>query len=71
MFWLLTIGAMSVFDVDNEDWLVEKWKEAAQVLPGVLLSWETATEHLESVIWMRFISNDMGHQVYHKLTRSG
>ncbi|KAI3318985.1 hypothetical protein HD806DRAFT_539687 [Xylariaceae sp. AK1471] len=70
MLWLLTIGAMSVFNVDSEDWLVEKWKEAAQVLPGVLLSWENVIGQLESVMWMRFIYDDMGHKVYDKITRS-
>ncbi|KAI8628124.1 hypothetical protein F5Y19DRAFT_154085 [Xylariaceae sp. FL1651] len=71
VFWLLTIGAMSVFDVDSEDWLVEKWKEAARMLPGVCLSWEDAVAHLESVVWMRYIHNDMGRELYTKLMNIG
>lgn len=67
MLWILTIGAMSVLDVDNEGWLGERWREVAQVLPGVMLSWETAREHLESVLWMRCIHDEMGQKVYDKL----
>ncbi|KAI0389655.1 hypothetical protein F5Y17DRAFT_111125 [Xylariaceae sp. FL0594] len=68
MLWLLTVGAMTVFDVDQEEhWLVKKWLEAAQALPGVLLSWEAATEQLESVIWMKRLHDDAGFKVYKKL----
>lgn len=69
MLWLLTIGAMSVFDIDKEHWLVEKWNETAQALPGVSLSWEAATEQLESVIWTKSLHNDMGFKVYQKFIK--
>jgi hypothetical protein len=69
MLWLLTIGAMSVFDIDKEYWLVDKWNETAQALPGVLLSWDAATEQLESVMWMRSLHDNMGFKVYQKFIR--
>ncbi|KAI1813657.1 hypothetical protein GGS20DRAFT_552222 [Poronia punctata] len=69
MLWLLTIGSMSVFNIDEEPWLAEKWREAAQVLPGVLVSWEAALEQLDSVMWMNSVLDEMGFQMYQKLVK--
>ncbi|KAH8660179.1 hypothetical protein BX600DRAFT_54878 [Xylariales sp. PMI_506] len=52
IFWLLTIGAMAIFDLDNEDWFMYMWTEEAISLPGARLSWDHARGHLKSVLWM-------------------
>lgn len=67
IFWLLTLGAISVFDVEDEEWLVEKWNQVAKSLPGARLGWEDARVHLEGLLWIRGAHDDIGKKVYKKL----
>jgi hypothetical protein len=71
VFWLLTVGAMSVFDLEDEDWLVLKWTEVSKSLPGVRLGWEDARIHLESLLWVRRVHDDLGRETYLKLMNKG
>jgi hypothetical protein len=69
VFWILTIGAMSVLDMDDDGWLVQKWSEVTKTLPGVRLAWEDARMHLESVLWIRNIHDTLGRQTYMQLIK--
>ncbi|KAH8881752.1 hypothetical protein GQ53DRAFT_812424 [Thozetella sp. PMI_491] len=71
VFWLLTVGAMSVFDVDREDWLVQKWNEIIKRLPGVRLTWEEAEMQLGRVLWIARVHSDLGREAYAKLVAKG
>jgi hypothetical protein len=70
LFWLLTIGAVSVFDIHEEAWLVEKWNAVTMTIPGVRLAWEDARPHLETVLWIRDAHEEMGKKAYQRLMRS-
>ena len=37
MLWMLTIGVMSDFNPEDEDWLVKSWNEVSKTIPGVRL----------------------------------
>ena len=70
-FWVLTVGAASVFGPEDDCWLVERWNWIAKTLPGALLSWRDARQHLEGVLWIRSIHDDLGKTVYTELIRKG
>lgn len=61
--WLLMLGAISVFDV-NELWLREWWCGISS--PGIL--WEEARWRLQSVMWINCIHDDLGSKVFDQLT---
>lgn len=65
-FWLLTVGAMTVFTLEDDDWLADKFKEVARTLSGVPLSWEDARACLEHILWIKNIHDEMGRKVYAK-----
>lgn len=67
VLWLLMIGAMSVFEVEDEEWLVEKWKNVIMTIPGVQLSWEDARRHLRDILWLDAIHDYLGQVVYKRL----
>ncbi|KFA81075.1 hypothetical protein S40288_01018 [Stachybotrys chartarum IBT 40288] len=67
VLWLLTIGTMSVFEVDDEEWLVEKWKNVVMIIPGVRLSWEDARRHLRDILWLDAIHDRPGQDAYESL----
>lgn len=69
MFWLLAVGAMSVLDVDEEGWLVEKWRETVETVPKVKVGWEDAKECLEGVVWVEDIHDEVGRQIYTELMK--
>ena len=70
-FWLLTIGIMSVFNVDEEDWLVIAWSEVSKTLPGARLSWESAKSYLESILWIPSTHDVVGKEAYETLMVRG
>jgi hypothetical protein len=70
LFWLLTIGAISVFDIDEEVWLVKKWNAVTMTIPGIRLAWEDARSHLETVLWIRDAHEEIGKKAYQRLMRS-
>lgn len=71
LFWLLTVAAMSVFDVDTEDWLSVKWKRAAVEVLGIQTGWDHARRQLESVMWIPVVHDVLGQQIYSKLMADG
>jgi hypothetical protein len=63
MLWLLMIGSMTVFDVDNP-WLRSQW--IAFISPQ--LSWEEVRQRLQSIAWIDRIHDKAGQRIYSKLT---
>ena len=72
LFWVLTVAAMSVFDVGEEPWLVGKWahvagemETATHLLPSS--SWDAARAELRRVIWIDPILDAPGRKLYARL----
>lgn len=67
LFWVLTMGAMSVFDISKEEWLVEKWAYVSNKLHPNIFLWEDAREDLDSVLWIRCVHDEWGQKLYEQL----
>ncbi len=68
LFWVLTICAMSVFDIHEEHWLVEKWRYILKEIPLGVSPWESAKAELKSVFWIDCVNNGPGRKVFDQLT---
>jgi hypothetical protein len=66
--WLLLLGTMLVFNVEEEEWLLKSWAAAAAALPGAAKSWDEAREHLRQVCWMPLFDK-LGETAYRSLSR--
>lgn len=66
-FWVLIIGAMTVFADEDEEWLADKISTVTKTLSKTRLAWEDARDHMESILWLRSIHDEMGQRVYTKL----
>lgn len=67
LFWALTIGAMAVFDISKEDWLVEKWAYLSNKLHSNVFLWEHAREDLDSILWIRCVHDEWGQKLFKQL----
>lgn len=67
LFWALTIGAMAVFDISKEDWLVEKWAYLSNKLHPNVFLWEHAREDLDSILWIRCVHDEWGQKLFKQL----
>ncbi|KAK7750566.1 hypothetical protein SLS62_007542 [Diatrype stigma] len=76
VFWVLTIGAMSIFDVSREPWLVEKWalvldkmhpdpQKQEEKDPRIL--WEHARADLDGFFWLRCVHDEWGQKMFERL----
>jgi hypothetical protein len=62
MLWMLIIGAISLFDVD-EPWLREHWK--ATVPPDT--DWADARQRLKGILWIDAVHDRLGWQAFKDL----
>jgi hypothetical protein len=63
MLWLLIVGGISVFDVDDEPWMSERLRVD---LPSV--AWPEARARLKQVMWMDALHDKIGKDVFEALT---
>lgn len=66
-FWVLFIGAMTVFTDEDQEWLVDKIATVTRTLSSTPMIWEDARAHLEGVLWIRGIHDEMGQKIHAKL----
>lgn len=77
LLWALTVGAVSVFEVDQEPWLAGAWGHVARAWEGVgedrdrrhprLLSWEEARADLGRVLWIGRVLDEPGRKLHARL----
>lgn len=70
VFWVLNVSAMSIYDIYEEPWLVEKWRYILdELIPGGQggLSWEGVKMELESVFWINCVHDELGHKLFNRL----
>lgn len=61
-FWVLMVGAISVFDLD-EPWLAARMSEAADGIE----SWQDATGSLKRLMWVTCIHDSLGRKAFETL----
>ena len=64
MRWLLVIGAISVFDLeeDTEQWMLERWKtEVGSV------GWEEARVRLKEIMWIDALQDGIGKKAFERM----
>lgn len=66
-FWILIIGAMTVFADEDDAWLADKLRTVTKTLSKTPFTWEDARAYLKRVLWIRSIHDEMGQKVYTKL----
>lgn len=66
MLWLLIIGTISVFEVDDEPWMSERWRED---LPDV--TWPEARRRLKDILWMDALHDRIGKTAFEALSARG
>jgi uncharacterized membrane protein len=62
MIWLLTVGAISVFDVKDDVWLAPLLRN--NIMLCGIESWMNMQRLLESFIWIAFVNDKPGKRVY-------
>ena len=68
LFWVLTVAAMSVFDVGEEPWLARKWAQVAgEADQAPSSSWDAAHAELRCVVWIDCILDGPGRKLYARL----
>jgi hypothetical protein len=64
MLWLLTIGAISVYDVVDEPWLHERWKID---VPDV--EWPEARRRMKEIMWIDIIHDEPAKYIFKMMSR--
>jgi hypothetical protein len=62
MLWLLMVGAISVFETDDERWMHKRWCADAPDM-----SWPDARERLRKIMWMDAIHETVGEHAFEAL----
>jgi len=65
--WGLMIGAISVFDIEEEIWLVRR---GGTVVRGKDMEWHDVQQRLQSVMWIDCIHDKAGKKVFERISRT-
>lgn len=60
--WALFVGAVSVFTIDDQCWLLPMLSQLVKELD--LKDWDTVREYLESLPWVRFIHDKRAQEIW-------
>lgn len=65
MRWILIVGAVSVFDVEDEGgWMVQGWMDTVH---GEHITWHVVRTGLEDIMWIDPLQDKLGRMAFEKL----
>jgi hypothetical protein len=64
--WILIVGAVSVFDVKDERWMVQRWRDIVQ---GENMTWEEVRAGLKDIMWIDPLQDKLGRTAFEELNR--
>ncbi|KAK8057615.1 hypothetical protein PG996_011552 [Apiospora saccharicola] len=68
MVWLLTVGAVSLFNIFEDDWLRDSLREHLDICQ--VRTWKELQEILKSQLWIQQLDDKSGKHVYDSLSGS-
>lgn len=66
MRWILIVGAVSVFDIEDERWMVQRWEDTVN---GEDMTWEEARAGLRDIMWIDPLQDQLGRTAFEELNR--